>query len=259
MLTKGKVLTECMMLVVFINPPGRQKPRTESGKIAQSHAKGIDTVTIIMSQPSGCCKGQTECHDTNGRDRMSRRCRTQHQRGPQTNQFDFVGNVPLPPSLLFQFRSKLSKGKLKFCIGRCDSIQHGGRFFLALGQPFVHSLRLLAVKGIHNLGSIATIVPINPVSSRWMCLSPSCQIVPLSVDSYIKTGTTFLFVAGCHFNTASIIVTFPGGREFITFVKVANAVAVFIGDNSIPSRRCRWRWIHLRNSHFSASSKSPDC
>ena len=175
MYTIELVLTECVVLVVFVGPPDGQETGRQSRKIAKLVGKGINSVDVIVSQPSGRRHAETQETDRQERHRFGGQGGQRHQSTPDAQNLSFVLDVALPPSVRLEFIKELPKGNLCGAVGGDGGFEHGDGFGFALWEAFVHFAGLFRVKAVHDLRGVAAVVPIDPVVSGGMGLSPSCN------------------------------------------------------------------------------------
>lgn len=181
------LLTERVVLVVFVGPPDGKEARRQCRKMPKSVAPGIDSVDVIVSQPSGRRHAQGERNRRQTGIRSGQDSTQRHQAAPNAQELSLVVDVALPPAVGFQLVEQLSKGDLRIAVGFHRLLELGDGFGLGLREAGEHLAGLLRMKGVHYLGSITAVVPIDPVISGGVGLSPAWTTNRMPVKNGMQT------------------------------------------------------------------------
>ena len=188
------------MLVVFVGPPDGQQTGRQCRKIPELVGKGIDSVDVIVSEPSGRRHAEAEQDGRQERDRFGGEGGHRHQTAPDAQNLSLVGQVAFPPSVGLEFVKELPKGNLCGAVGGDGGFEPFDGFGLALWQAFVHGAGLFRVEAVHDLRGVAAVVPVDPVVSGGMGLSPSCNgwnSCGLWIVNVIEVNCTVGIIDGC--------------------------------------------------------------
>mmetsp|Transcript_5602 Transcript_5602/g.13994 ORF Transcript_5602/g.13994 Transcript_5602/m.13994 type:complete len:211 (-) Transcript_5602:331-963(-) len=198
---------------MFVAPPCRSQTGRHSGEGSQSVGEFIDTMDVVVPQPSGVGHGQGQQKCRKRRCRFGSHGGANRQRCPNSEQLSLEHEVAFPPPLLLELIPQLSEVDLRRAVRRRGRIQHGGRILGALGQALVHLPPLRAVEGVHDVGGVAAVVPVDPVRAGGMGLPPPGEVVPRAVYPHVEGGAAVYLVACGDLDALGLLVAFPGRRH----------------------------------------------
>mmetsp|Transcript_4683 Transcript_4683/g.10021 ORF Transcript_4683/g.10021 Transcript_4683/m.10021 type:complete len:679 (+) Transcript_4683:140-2176(+) len=204
---------ERVVLVVFVRPPDGKEPRREGRKVPQLVGKGIDAVDVVVPEPPGRGHAQPQQDRRERREGLGGQRRDRHEPPPDAQQLALVGDVALPPAVGLELVAELPEGDLRGAVGDGGGLQQRGGLRLAPGEALVHRAALFGVKGVHDLGGVAAVVPVDPVFAGGVGLSPAREVVPLSVDAHVEGGPAAVVVAFRNPLALGVVVALPGPAE----------------------------------------------